>query len=83
MPSPRLQHRAFRGSYTTIRAILERSSIIARMIPRRLLPTLTAALAEAPTVALLGPRQAGKTAFALEVAKVRPSFYRRKGRAPG
>ncbi len=33
----------------------------ARMIPRRLAPALTAALAEAPAVALLGPRQVGKT----------------------
>jgi len=45
------------------------------MLPRRLLPTLTAALAEAPAVALLGPRQVGKTTLALEVAKARPSIY--------
>jgi len=45
------------------------------MIPRRLLPTLTAALAEVPAVALLGPRQAGKTTLALEVANARPSVY--------
>jgi hypothetical protein len=45
------------------------------MIPRRLLPTLTTALAEAPAVALLGPRQAGKTTLALEVAKTRPAVY--------
>jgi predicted AAA+ superfamily ATPase len=45
------------------------------MIPRRLLPTLTAALDEVPTVALLGPRQAGKTTLALEVAKARPAVY--------
>jgi predicted AAA+ superfamily ATPase len=45
------------------------------MIPRRLLPSLTVALAEAPAVALLGPRQAGKTTLALEVAKVRPAIY--------
>lgn len=45
------------------------------MIPRRLLPTLTAALAEGPAVALLGPRQAGKTTLALEVAKARPAVY--------
>jgi hypothetical protein len=45
------------------------------MIPRRLLPTLTAALAEVPAVALLGPRQVGKTTLALEVAKTRPSVY--------
>jgi len=45
------------------------------MIPRRLLPELTSALAEAPAVALLGPRQAGKTTLALEVAKARPAVY--------
>jgi uncharacterized protein len=45
------------------------------MIRRRLLPTLTSALAEVPAVALLGPRQAGKTTLALEVANARPAVY--------
>jgi hypothetical protein len=45
------------------------------MLPRRLLPSLTTALAEVPTVALLGPRQTGKTTLAHEVAKSRPSVY--------
>jgi predicted AAA+ superfamily ATPase len=45
------------------------------MIPRRLLPSLESALAEIPAVALLGPRQAGKTTLALEVAKDRPAVY--------
>jgi hypothetical protein len=45
------------------------------MIPRRLLPTLTVALTEAPAVALLGPRQVGKTTLALEVAKGHPAVY--------
>lgn len=45
------------------------------MIPRRLLPVLHEALAEAPAVGLLGPRQAGKTTLALEVAKGRGSVY--------
>lgn len=45
------------------------------MIPRRLRPTLHEALAEAPAVGLLGPRQAGKTTLALEVAKGRASVY--------
>ncbi len=45
------------------------------MIPRRLLPVLTSALAEAPAVALLGPRQAGKTTLALRVAKARAAVY--------
>ncbi len=45
------------------------------MILRRLLPALESALAEAPAVALLGPRQVGKTTLALELAKSRPSVY--------
>jgi hypothetical protein len=45
------------------------------MIPRRVLPALTAGLAEAPAVALLGPRQVGKTTLALAVAATRPSVY--------
>ncbi|MDD3554204.1 MAG: ATP-binding protein [Deltaproteobacteria bacterium] len=45
------------------------------MIPRRLLPILTTALNEVPAVALLGPRQVGKTTLALEVAATRPSVY--------
>lgn len=45
------------------------------MIPRRLLPALAAALAEMPAVALLGPRQVGKTTLALELAASRPSIY--------
>jgi len=45
------------------------------MIPRRLLPALTTALAEVPAVALLGPRQSGKTTLALEVARTRPAVY--------
>jgi predicted AAA+ superfamily ATPase len=45
------------------------------MIPRRLLPALTDALSEVPAVALLGPRQAGKTTLALEVARARPAVY--------
>lgn len=45
------------------------------MIPRRLLPALTAALAESSAVALLGPRQVGKTTLALELAASRPTVY--------
>jgi predicted AAA+ superfamily ATPase len=45
------------------------------MIPRRLLSVITAALDEVPAMALLGPRQAGKTTLALEVAATRPSLY--------
>lgn len=46
------------------------------MIPRRRsLQRLVEALAEAPAVGLLGPRQAGKTTLALEVAKGRAAVY--------
>jgi predicted AAA+ superfamily ATPase len=45
------------------------------MIPRRLLAALVAACDEVPAVALLGPRQAGKTTLALEMAKARPAVY--------
>jgi len=45
------------------------------MIPRRLLAPLTSALAEVPAVALLGPRQAGKTTLAHEVARTRRTVY--------
>lgn len=38
------------------------------MIPRRLAPTVLRRLAEFPAVALLGPRQVGKTTLALEIA---------------
>jgi predicted AAA+ superfamily ATPase len=45
------------------------------MIPRRLVAALTSALAEAPAVALLGPRQVGKTTLAHELANTRPAVY--------
>ena len=45
------------------------------MISRRLQAPLHAALAEVPAVALLGPRQAGKTTLALEAAKEHAAIY--------
>jgi predicted AAA+ superfamily ATPase len=45
------------------------------MIPRRLQSVLLTALDEMPAVALLGPRQVGKTTLALAVADHRPSIY--------
>lgn len=45
------------------------------MITRRLLPTLEYALDSNASVALLGPRQVGKTTLALEVGDRRPSVY--------
>lgn len=45
------------------------------MLQRRLFPALIAALAESPAVALLGPRQVGKTTLAHAVAAGRPAVY--------
>ena len=45
------------------------------MFIRRLLAQLTEELQHSPAVALLGPRQAGKTTLALEAAKAIPSIY--------
>ncbi len=45
------------------------------MIPRRLAPTLAYLLELSPAVALIGPRQVGKTTLALDVALARPSLY--------
>lgn len=45
------------------------------MFDRRLFPVLLAEVDEVPAVALLGPRQAGKTTLALEIASIRPSVY--------
>jgi predicted AAA+ superfamily ATPase len=45
------------------------------MFQRDLLPLLSEELDHAPAVALLGPRQVGKTTLALEVAKSRPHLY--------
>lgn len=45
------------------------------MFDRLLKPRLTRDLDESPAVALLGPRQAGKTTLALDVAASRPSLY--------
>lgn len=45
-------------------AFLDWCSIIARMIPRHLTPTVQEYLRQFPAVALLGPRQVGKTTLA-------------------
>jgi predicted AAA+ superfamily ATPase len=45
------------------------------MIERRIMPELVQMLDSTPAVALLGPRQVGKTTLALEVAERRPSIY--------
>jgi len=45
------------------------------MIERRVAPEITALLERLPAVALVGPRQAGKTTLALTIAEGRPSVY--------
>lgn len=45
------------------------------MIPRRIEPTLRSLIIDYPAVALLGPRQSGKTTLALEVAHTMRSVY--------
>ena len=45
------------------------------MIPRRIEEDLVSLLADYPAVALLGPRQAGKTTLALEIAATLDSVY--------
>ena len=46
-----------------------------RMIERHIRSQLFAALEHAPAVALLGPRQVGKTTLAHEIGEPRPSIY--------
>lgn len=54
---------------------MELNSIIAMMFKRRLCSELIDSINATPAVALLGPRQVGKTTLALEVARTRPSLY--------
>jgi len=55
--------------------IIHRDSNIARMIERHLTPRLKEALSDSPAVAVLGPRQSGKTTLALEVGKQMGALY--------
>jgi predicted AAA+ superfamily ATPase len=45
------------------------------MIERRIAPEVAQSLEDAPAVALIGPRQVGKTTLALGVAENRPAVY--------
>ena len=56
-------------------ANMEIRSIIAYMIARLLRPRLSSLLSHIPAVALLGPRQSGKTTLALEIARLQNSVY--------
>ena len=54
---------------------MEFDSINARMIERRIAAELNELLDSYPAVALLGPRQVGKTTLAHSIAEQRPSIY--------
>ena len=54
---------------------MERNSINATMLTRSLAPRLADAIASSPAVALLGPRQVGKTTLALEVGAGQDALY--------
>jgi len=54
---------------------MEYMSIIANMIDRRLFLELSTALAHSPAVALLGPRQVGKTTLALQIGQGSGAIY--------
>lgn len=63
------------GADKCIPANPERKSEIARMSESQIYPELSKRLAETPAVALLGPRQVGKTTLAQIIAETRPSIY--------
>ena len=54
---------------------MDQYSIIAHMIERFLTPQLEERLDAFPAVALVGPRQVGKTTLALEIGKKRRALY--------
>jgi predicted AAA+ superfamily ATPase len=54
---------------------MELLSIIANMISRIIYPKLLDAVAHSPAVALLGPRQVGKTTLALEIGRSHHALY--------
>lgn len=54
---------------------MEYNAIIARMINRQTTAIVRARLDQFPVVALLGPRQAGKTTLAERIAEEQPSVY--------
>jgi uncharacterized protein len=63
------------SAFDLILAILTSHVNIARMHNRELTEILIARLHSNPAIAILGPRQIGKTTLALEIAKQRPAVY--------
>jgi predicted AAA+ superfamily ATPase len=55
--------------------IMESDSRFTYMLKRRLSDKIARLLQHSPALVLLGPRQAGKTTLALEIAEKRPSIY--------
>lgn len=69
-------HECDRAESTIYLANLEWHAIIARIvIPRRIESRVLDRLKHLPAVALLGPRQVGKTTLALRIAERRKSVY--------
>ncbi len=54
---------------------MDGGAIITSMLDRLIIPELIEVLAESPALALVGPRQVGKTTLALEIGETRPSIY--------
>lgn len=71
----RLRQRQTRSFTRFILVFTELKSINTRMIDRYIKPRLIDLLDRSPAVALLGPRQVGKTTLALDIAGARPSIY--------
>ena len=71
MPATEKSH----GPSVSILAILADRAMIARMLSRQKSQLVDARLAQFPTVALLGPRQVGKTTLSESIAQVRPAVY--------
>lgn len=65
----------YKGIIGRNRAISERCAIITRMIARRIESLVRDRLTHLPAVALLGPRQVGKTTLAHAIGSTRDSVY--------
>jgi len=63
------------GETGKVYAILTLDVLFADMITRQIQWEIESAMAGNPAVALMGPRQVGKTTLALSIANVKPSIY--------